>query len=103
MIDSQTLFDKIANSVDPFSAIDRLQNELSKEFVEDLNATSLQLAQEGNYPDALRISEWALHCLKYLDAPLLKAHTYFNRAQFEKKHRRFKRGCGILQEGNASL
>ena len=84
MMNSQTLFDKIANSVDRFAAIDCLKNELSKEFVEDLNATSLQLAQEGNCPDALNVNDWALHCLKYLDVPLLKAHTYFNRAQFEK-------------------
>jgi tetratricopeptide (TPR) repeat protein len=93
MINSQTLFDKIANSGDPFAAIDCLHNKISKEFVEDLNATSLQLAQERNCPDSLHINDWALHCLKYVDDPLLEAHTYFNRSQFEKNSGDSKRAA----------
>jgi len=93
MMDSQILFDKIADSVDPFAAIDRFHNELSKEFVEDLNATSLQLAQERNCPEALHINDWALHCLKYVHDPLLEAHTHFNRAQFEKNSGDSKRAA----------
>jgi tetratricopeptide (TPR) repeat protein len=97
-MDSQELFDLISGSPDPAAEIDRLASHLSSTFVEDTNATCMQLANGGQLDDAIMLSGWALHALRHVRNPLLRAHTLYNRGQFFGQKEEWEEAEGTYRE-----
>jgi tetratricopeptide (TPR) repeat protein len=81
-MEDQALFDLISASSDPAAEIDRLAGHMSTAFVENMNATCMHLAQQGQWDDAIMLNGWALLALKHIRNPLLRAHTLYNRGQY---------------------